>query len=75
VTPDATIAAALVSVGDFLGIGEKEVAVPFSFIEVVRRNDDWHLVVDTTKEALKDAPSFEDTAARVRLSPRAGGNR
>ena len=73
VTPNATIAAALISVGGFLGIGEKEVAVPFASIEVVRRDNDWHLVVDTTKEALKAAPPFEDTATRVRLTP--GGNR
>jgi hypothetical protein len=74
VAPDATIAAVLVSVGSFLGIGEKEVAVPFAAIEVVRRDNDWHLMVDTTKEALKSAPSFEDTAGRVRLTP-GGSNR
>jgi sporulation protein YlmC with PRC-barrel domain len=75
VSPDTTIAAALVGVGGFLGIGEKEVAVPFSMIEVVRRDNDWHLVIDATKEALKDAPSYEDTTTRVRLSPGAGTNR
>jgi hypothetical protein len=75
VASDGTITAALVSVGSFLGIGQKEVAVPFSSIEVVRRDNDWHLVMDATKEALKDAPSYEDTAARVRLSPGPSTNR
>jgi hypothetical protein len=72
VRADGTIAAALVGVGGFLGIGEKEVAVPFSSIEVVRRDNDWRFVVDATKEALKEAPSYEDTVARVRLSPAPG---
>jgi len=75
VASDGTITAALVSVGSFLGIGEKEVAVPFSSIEVVRRDSDWHFVIDATKEALKVAPSYEDSAARVRLSPRPSTNR
>jgi len=75
VAPDGTIAAALVSVGGFLGIGEKEVAVPFSAIEVVRRDNDWRLVIDATKEALNDAPSYEDPAARVRLGPAPGTKR
>jgi hypothetical protein len=75
VAPDGTIAAALVSVGGFLGIGEKEVAVPFSSIEVVRRDNDSRLVIDATKEALNDAPSYEGTAGRVRLSPTPGANR
>jgi sporulation protein YlmC with PRC-barrel domain len=73
--PDTTIAAALISVGSFLGIGDKEVAVPFAAIEVVRRDNDWLLVVDTTKEALRGAPTFEDTAARMRLPPRGSNPR
>ena len=73
--PDTTIAAALISVGSFLGIGDKEVAVPFAAIEVVRRDNDWLLVVDTTKEALRGAPTFEDTAARMRLPPRGSNSR
>jgi len=75
VTPDGTIAAALVGVGRFLGIGEKEVAVPFSSIEVVRNGNDLRFVVDATKEALKEAPSYEDTAGRVHLRPNSGTNR
>ena len=75
VASDGTIAAALVGVGGFLGIGEKEVAVPFSSIEVLRNGNDVRFVIDTTKEALKEAPSYEDTAARVRLSPAPNNNR
>ena len=49
--------------------------MPFAAIEVVRRDNDWLLVVDTTKEALRGAPTFEDTAARMRLPPRGSNPR
>jgi hypothetical protein len=75
VASDGTIAAALVSVGGFLGIGDKEVAVPFSSIELVRNDNDWRLVIDATKDALRDAPAYEDTIARERQTPRSGTTR
>ena len=65
----ALITAAVIGVGGFLGIGEKEVAVPFSSMQVVRRDNDWYLVIEGTRDALRDAPSYEDTGVRVRLSP------
>jgi len=49
--------------------------VPFSSIEVVRNSDDLRFVIDATKKALKAAPSYEDTAGRVRLSPVPSNNR
>ena len=69
VGPDARIAAAVVGVGSFLGIGEKEVAVPFASMQIVRRDNDWHLVIEGTRDALNNAPAYEDTAGRVRLGP------
>jgi Bacterial protein of unknown function (DUF937)/PRC-barrel domain len=75
VTSDGAIAAALVNVGGFLGIGEKEVAVPFSSIELVKNQNDWRFVVDTTKDALRDAPPYEGTVAPERLTPQSGTNR
>jgi hypothetical protein len=73
--PDAKVVAAVVGVGGFLGIGEKEVAVPFSAMQVTRRDNEWHLVVDTTRDALKDAPSYETTGDRVRLGRGAADKR
>ena len=69
VGPDAKITAAVIGVGGFLGIGEKEVAVPFSAMQVVRRDNDWYLVIEGTRDALRDAPPYEETGVRVRLSP------
>jgi sporulation protein YlmC with PRC-barrel domain len=69
VGPDARITAAVIGVGSFLGIGEKEVAVPFAAVQIVRRDNDWHLVIEGTRDALNNAPAYEDTAGRVRLGP------
>ena len=75
VTSDGTIAAALVNVGGFLGIGEKQVALPFSAIEPVTSGNDWRFVIDATKDGLRDAPLFEDTIARERPIPQSGTSR
>lgn len=73
VAPDGRILAAIVGVGGFLGIGEKEVSVPFAAVRVVRRDNDWYLLMDTTREALADAPPFQPKGERVRLDPRPTG--
>jgi Bacterial protein of unknown function (DUF937)/PRC-barrel domain len=70
VGPDGRIVAAVIGVGGFLGIGEKEVSVPFGVVRVMRGERDWHLLMDTTKEALSDAPAFQQIGDRVRLDPR-----
>ena len=52
------IAAVIVGVGGFLGMGEKNVAVPFSSLKVAEKNGSRYLVVETTKEALQAAPGY-----------------
>jgi sporulation protein YlmC with PRC-barrel domain len=55
------IAAVIVEVGGFLGLGEKEVAVNWNSIER-RLNDDgdgYNFSVDTSKDAVKDAPEYK----------------
>ena len=52
------VAAVILGVGGFLGIGEKDVAMPFNAIRVTAKNGKRYLVVDTTKEALQSAPSY-----------------
>ena len=63
---DGQIAAVIVEVGGFLGLGEKEVAVSWDSIE--RRSneaDDGHYFsVDTTKDALQDAPEYKTEAKK-----------
>jgi hypothetical protein len=69
VGPDGRIAAAVVGVGGFLGLGEKDVAMTFSAIRITPRDNDWRLVTDATKDALKEAPTFEGLKAGTRPNP------
>jgi sporulation protein YlmC with PRC-barrel domain len=63
---DGKISTAVIGVGGFLGIGEKEVAVPFSSLRVKKKDNSWYLVMHTTKEALTKAPKFAYSGERAR---------
>jgi sporulation protein YlmC with PRC-barrel domain len=52
------ITAAIISVGGFLGIGEKDVAVSFDAINATQRNNKWWLTMNVTKDELKNAAGF-----------------
>jgi sporulation protein YlmC with PRC-barrel domain len=52
------INAVIVGVGGFLGVGEKNVAVPFSSLKVAEKNGSRYLVLETTREALQTAPGY-----------------
>jgi hypothetical protein len=41
----------------------------------VKNKNDWRFVIDTTKDALRDAPTYEGTVAPERLTPQSGTNR
>ncbi|MEP9350034.1 PRC-barrel domain-containing protein [Xanthobacter sp. KR7-225] len=77
VARDGRVIGAVIGVGGFLGIGEKDVAVPFQQVEMVRNSDnDAHAVVRRTKDELKAAPTFKeyeasksDAAARTPAQP------
>lgn len=56
------IVAAVVGVGGFLGIGEKDVALPMSKVSMTRdaqNNNDVRLTTTETAEALQSAPEFK----------------
>jgi hypothetical protein len=53
------VVAAVIGVGGFLGIGEKDVAVPFSALNVSNERDQV-ITLAATKEQLKNAPAFRD---------------
>ena len=59
----------IVGVGGFLGIGEKDVAVPFSAIRATRKDNKWHLVMNTTKDVLRNAPAFKYDKTNARWVP------
>jgi sporulation protein YlmC with PRC-barrel domain len=60
---DGRVHAAVLSVGRFLGIGERDVAVPLNSIEVDRRADGTRIVIDVAKETLNSAPAYEHGSA------------
>lgn len=70
---DGTVTALIIGVGGFLGAGEKDVAVPFKAVQpTTKGNNKWYLVVNSTKEALKDARGFKydrDTMTWVPAEP------
>jgi sporulation protein YlmC with PRC-barrel domain len=56
---EGKITAFIIGVGGFLGIGEKDVAVPFNAVRVTTKDNKWYLVMNSTKDALKDAKGFK----------------
>jgi sporulation protein YlmC with PRC-barrel domain len=56
---NGNVTTAVIGVGGFLGVGKKEVAVPFKDLKVASRDGkDW-LVLNQTKEDLKNAPAYD----------------
>lgn len=61
------IQAAIVGVGGFLGMGEKDVALPISKIAVTRdENNAIKLTVQASREELERAPAFDKTLFLVK---------
>lgn len=53
------ITALMVGVGGFLGVGEKDVALPFSAVHSEKKDNKWYLTVDETKDSLKNAKGYK----------------
>lgn len=59
---NGNIAAVVVGVGGFLGLGEKQVAVDYSSLQwVVAADNTERFVIETTVDQLKAAPDFVTT--------------
>jgi sporulation protein YlmC with PRC-barrel domain len=61
--PDGRVAAYIVSVGGFLGMGEHYVAVNPSAVKVTYNDTDkkWHATMNANADQLKNAPEFKYT--------------
>jgi sporulation protein YlmC with PRC-barrel domain len=57
--PDGKIMTAVIGVGGVLGAGQKEVAVPFKELKITSRNGKEWIVLDRTKDDLKNAPGYD----------------
>ena len=57
---EGKVTALIIGVGGFLGAGEKDVAVPFNSVHVTTKdNNKSYLVMNSTKDALKNAKGFK----------------
>jgi sporulation protein YlmC with PRC-barrel domain len=56
---DGRVTAVIVSVGGFLGLGAKYVSVPFNALHMTEKDGKRYLVMDTTKDALMNAPGYQ----------------
>jgi sporulation protein YlmC with PRC-barrel domain len=52
------LTAVILGVGGVLGLGEKDVAVPFKALHTKEKDGKRYLVINTTKEALESAPGY-----------------
>jgi sporulation protein YlmC with PRC-barrel domain len=66
---DGKVGAVIVGIGGFLGMGEKDVAVPFSAILATERNGKWWLTMNATKDALKSAAGYKYDKAKATWMP------
>ncbi len=57
-TQPAGVAAIVIGVGGFLGLGEKDVAVPLGAVRLERIDGVQRLVMSVTREDLRKAPTF-----------------
>jgi sporulation protein YlmC with PRC-barrel domain len=69
VDKDGKIGAFIVSVGGFIGVGEKHVAVPFNAVHGTQRDGKWWLTMNTTKDALKGAEGYKYDKAKTTSGP------
>jgi sporulation protein YlmC with PRC-barrel domain len=66
----------IIGVGGFLGMGEKDVAVPFNAVQVTNKNNNkWYLVMNSTKDALKSAKGFKYDRSEMKWVPEEASNR
>ncbi len=80
VEEDSNVSAAIIGVGGFLGIGQKDVAVSFDALEMTTDEEgDRYVILQTTKETLEAAPTFDrdtamapamDSAAPEKVTPK-----
>jgi sporulation protein YlmC with PRC-barrel domain len=59
----------IVGVGGFLGMGEKDVALPFAAVKAEKKDDKWYLTVDETKDSLKSAAGYKYDSSTTTWSP------
>ncbi|MGB7125719.1 MAG: PRC-barrel domain-containing protein [Methylovirgula sp.] len=62
INKDGSVSTAVIGVGGFLGVGQKDVAIPFTDLKVASNTDKTWFVLNRTKDDLKNAPAFDKSA-------------
>jgi hypothetical protein len=73
-SPDGKVTALIVGVGGFLGMGEKNVAVPFNAIKHETRDGKVYLTMNATKDELKAAPGLRYDSNTTTWMPDTGAS-
>jgi sporulation protein YlmC with PRC-barrel domain len=59
----------IVGVGGFLGVGEKDVALPFAAVKPEKKDNKWYLTVNETKDSLKAASGYKYNTSTTTWAP------
>jgi sporulation protein YlmC with PRC-barrel domain len=62
---DGRIKSAIIGVGGFLGVGQKDVEIPFTDLKMMTRNGKNWLALDRTKDQLQSAPTFDKSSLKL----------
>ncbi len=60
---NGNVTAAIIGVGGFLGVSQKEVVIPFKELNFLTRDGKDRFVLNRTKEELKLAPAYNNTGS------------
>ena len=69
VSKDGKIDAFIVAVGGFLGVGEKDVAVPFDAVRATEKDGKSYLTMNATKDGLQKAHGYKFDRAEATWVP------
>ena len=59
VDKEGKITALIIGAGGFLGMGDHDVAVPFTAVKGTQKDGKWYLTMNATKDALKSAQGWK----------------
>jgi sporulation protein YlmC with PRC-barrel domain len=62
---DGRIKSAIIGVGGFLGVGQKDVEIPFTDLKMMTRNGKNWLALDRTKDQLQSAATFDKSSLKL----------
>jgi sporulation protein YlmC with PRC-barrel domain len=68
INSSGNITTAVIGVGGFLNVGQKDVAIPFKDLKISSRNGKEWLALNRTKEELRSMPAYEPMGRSVTTS-------